>query len=148
MPIIDGRRVLSGTYGRVWYNGDLWIEVQQFEAKVTAEREDVQIGLSIDTKINALRGEGTMRLLKVYTRTNKRVLEDWKAGRDPRGTFISAIDDPDAAGGQDERIQLDNVWFNEMTLLAFEKGVGKTEQEVPFGFTPSEARYLDIINVV
>lgn len=148
MPTIDGRRVLSGTYGRVWYNGDLWMEVQQFEAKVTAEREDVQIGLSMDTKINGLRGEGTLRLLKVYTRTNKTVLEDWKAGRDPRGTLIGAIADPDAVGGQDERIQIDNVWFNELTLLSFEKGAGKTEQEIPFGFTPTETRYLDTIEVM
>ncbi len=145
MSTVDGRRVVSGTYGRVWYNGDLWIEVQQFEAKVIVEREDVQIGLSIDSKINGLRGEGTFRRLKIYTRTNKKVLEDWKAGRDPRGTFIGAIADPDAVGGQDERVQINNVWFNENTLLSFEKGVGKTEQETPFGFTPTETRYLDTI---
>ena len=39
-----GRRRWTGNHGRVWFDGALIFEIVKFEAKVTADREDVIIG--------------------------------------------------------------------------------------------------------
>ena len=56
---IRGNRILSGTYAEVWVDGEKIFEVSKIELKVTANREDVQIGLDVDSKITGLKGEGS-----------------------------------------------------------------------------------------
>ena len=55
-----------------------------------------------------------------------------QAGKDPRSTFVSKLDDPDAYGA--ERVALYNVSLDEVPLVNWER---KTIQkdEVPFTFT-------------
>ncbi|WP_303060288.1 phage tail tube protein [Veillonella magna] len=139
-----GRRRWNGNHGRVWWDGELLFEISKFEAKVTAEREDVYIGNSIDSKITGLKGEGTLTIRSVINRNINAYLEEWKAGRDPRATLVGLLADPDAVGGQNERISLDNVWFNELLLLAFEKGK-VVEKEFSFGFTPEDAQFIEFV---
>lgn len=139
-----GRRRWNGNHGRVWWDGELLFEISKFEAKVTAEREDVYIGNSIDSKITGLKGEGALTIRSVINRNINAYLEEWKAGRDPRATLVGLLADPDAVGGQNERISLDNVWFNELLLLAFEKGK-VVEKEFSFGFTPEDAQFIEFV---
>lgn len=42
-----GRRRWNGNHGKVWWDGELLFEISKFEAKVTANREDVIIGNSV-----------------------------------------------------------------------------------------------------
>lgn len=140
-----GRRRWNGNHGRVWWDGELLFEISKFEAKVTAEREDVYIGNSIDSKITRLKGEGSLTIKSVINRNINKYLEEWKSGRDPRATLVGLLADPDAVDGQNERISLDNVWFNEMLLMAFEKGK-VVEKEFPFGFTPEDAIFIEQID--
>lgn len=139
-----GRRRWSGNWGRVWWDGELLFEISKFEAKVTAEREDVPIDNDIDTKIVGLKGEGTITIKRVVNRNMRRFLEAWTRGEDPRTQLVVLLADPDAVNKQEERISIDNVWFNELLLMAFEKGK-VVEAEYPFGFTPSDVRYLSEI---
>ena len=111
--------------------------------KVTANREDVQIGLSVDSKITGLKGEGSYTVKKVYTRA-KEILENWKKGKDVRAEVIAKLEDPDAVGGQVERWSCDNVWHNEVPVVNWEKG-GIIEEEISIGFTPDDLQNLDAI---
>ena len=140
---IRGNRTLSGTYGEVWVDGEKIFELSKIEMKVTANREDVQIGLSVDSKLTGLKGEGSYTVKKVYSRA-KRILDNMKKGLDVRSEIIAKIADPDAVGCQIERWSCDNVWYNDIPVVNWEKG-GIIEEEVTFGFTPSDLQNLDEI---
>ena len=142
MGQIRGNRHLSGTWGQVWYNGFLIGEMTKIATKTTVNREDVQTGFDVDTKITGMKGEGTMTLAKAFTRFED-VREEIKRGRDPRGTIIAALKDPDATGAQTERYQIGNVALSEFGF-EWEKG-SVVKQEYPFSFTPSDMINLDKI---
>ncbi len=139
-----GRRRWNGSWGQVWWDNELLFEILKFEAKVTADREDVLIGIGKDSKIVSLSGTGTLTIKSVINRNINTYLEAWKNGEDPRATLVGLIDDPDTADGQKERCTIDNVWFNELTLMTFEKGK-VVEKEFPFGFTPSDSNFTETI---
>ena len=143
MEGIRGNKTLSGTWGELWINGEKIFEFSKIEMKVTANREDVQLGIDVDSKITGLKGEGSYTVKKVYTRA-KEILENWKKGMDVRAEVIAKLADPDAVGGQIERWACDNVWHNELPVVNWEKG-GIVEEETSIGFTPSDLQNLDQI---
>ncbi|MDQ7096937.1 phage tail tube protein [Desulfosporosinus sp. PR] len=146
MAKIRGNNQISGSWGQIWWDGELIFELESFEAKVTAEREDVVIGMNKDSKLVGLKGEGSIKVKKVFSRGKKNLLEAWKKGQDPRSTLVGKIKDPDTVGNQSERISIGNVWFDELTLMQFESGK-KGEEEYKFGFTAEDADFLDTIEV-
>lgn len=89
------------------------------------------------------KGKGTLTLVKAFTRFED-VRRDISKGKDPRGTIITKLKDPDATGGQTERYQIGNVAFSEFGL-EWEKGA-VVKQEYPFAFTPSDMVLLDEIS--
>jgi len=137
-----GRRRWNGNHGKVWWDGQLLFEIEKFDAKVTANREDVIIGNSVDSKIVGLKGEGSFTIKSVINRNINAYLEEWKNGHDPRATLVGLLNDPDMVDAQNERVCIDNVWFNELTLMSFEKGK-VVEKEYPFGFTPEDVSYIE-----
>lgn len=140
-----GRRRWNGSHGKLWLDGELVFEIESFEAVVESQREDVIIGNSVDSKVTALKGEGTIKIKNVINRNHRKLLEEWSAGHDPRTTLIGLLDDPDAVDGQKERITIDNVWFTKIPLMNFEKGK-VVETELPFGFTPEDAQFMESID--
>lgn len=138
---INGTKVISGTHGLVWINNEKVAEFKSFKAEITTERKDVQLGMSVDSKIVGLKGEGTLVINKVYTR-GKKIFEAWKKGKDYRARIVSSVQDPDSFG--EERVSIDNVWFNKLSLANLAKGE-VIEEEIPFGFTPSDADYENAI---
>ena len=140
---IQGNRTLSGAWGELWIDGEKIMEMSKISLKVTANREDVQLGLSVDSKITGLKGEGSYTVKKVYTRA-KAILEKWKKGQDVRCQVIAKLGDPDAVNGQIERWSVDNVWHNEIQVVNWEKG-GIVEEEVTIGFPPTDMQNLDEI---
>lgn len=143
MGEIKGNRHLSGTFGQIWYNGVLIAEMNKISVKVTANREEVQTGLSVDSKVVGVKGEGTITLIKTYTRFED-VRMDILKGRDPRGVIIAKLQDPDAEGGQTERWQIGNVALSEFGF-EWEKGA-VIKQEIPFTFTPTDMICLDKVS--
>ena len=87
---IQGNRTLSGAWGELWIDGEKIMEMSKISLKVTANREDVQLGLSVDSKITGLKGEGSYTVKKVYTRA-KAILEKWKKGQDVRCQIIAKL---------------------------------------------------------
>lgn len=143
MNEIRGNKVLSGTWGQMWFNGFLIAEMTKITAKVSVNREDVQFGIDIDSKITGQKGEGTITISKAFTRFED-VREAINKGMDPRGTIIAKLQDPDATGKQTERWQIGNVALSEFGL-EWEKG-NVVKQETPFSFTPTDMIPLDKIS--
>lgn len=140
---VRGNQTISGAYGTLWLNNEKIAELKSIEAKITAERTDVQLGLSVDSKVVALKGEGTLVIHKVYSR-GKKIIEDWLKGNDVRSRIVTSIQDPDSPGKQEERVSIDNVWFNSIDLVKFTRGEA-VEEEMPFGFTPGDVKYENSI---
>ncbi|MFG6336316.1 MAG: phage tail tube protein [Lachnospiraceae bacterium] len=142
---IRGNRFLSGTWAELWYNGFKILEISKISVKITLNREDVQVGLDVDTKVTGWKGEGTVSMIKAFTRFED-VRQEVARGHDPRGTMITKLKDPDATGGQTERYQIGNVALSEFGF-EYEKGA-VVKQEVPFSFTPSDMINLDAVQDV
>lgn len=106
MSKIRGNKTLSGTWGEVWVDGEKIFELSKVELKITANREDVQLGLDVDSKMTGLKGELTLTTKRCipgitpYLRTGKRAstsaarsLPSWQT-RTPwagRSSAIAAI---------------------------------------------------------
>ena len=144
MSKLRGNRTLTGTWGEIWVDGVLIAELSKIEVKVSANREDVQLDIDVDSKMTGIKGEFTLTIKKAYTRYNQ-VLESWKKGVDLRSQIITKRADPDATNGQQERYSIDNCWYNDLPLVTYEKG-GLIEEEATGGFTPSDMVNLDAIS--
>ena len=84
--------------------------------------------------------KSSLALHKVNSRMIKAIGQQIKEGKEPRFTLIGKLADPDAEGV--ERIAINNVSFDDLTLFDFEVGaVGQTE--CPFTFTDYD--FLDLI---
>lgn len=145
MNEIRGNRTLSGAWAEMWYNGIKIMEINKISVKVTVNREDVQLGLDVDTKVTGQKGEGTISMIKAFTRFED-VRQEIARGHDPRGVIVTKLKDPDAMGGQTERYQISNVALSEFGF-EYEKGA-VVKQEVPFSFTPSDMINLDAVQDV
>lgn len=138
---IPANRVISGTWAEVWVDGELWVECDGGQAKVTNNKTDIAMCgvMMTDSKITSQKGTGSISAHKVFTR-NRSQARSLNEGRDERATIIMKLADPDAYGA--ERIALYNVSFDDETLMDFQAGnPGKVNY--PFTFTGWD--YLDAI---
>ncbi len=140
---IRGNNVLSGVSGTIWLNNEKIMEVVELKADITADREDVLIGRSKDSKIVSLSGTYSLKLEKVYSRA-KSIFDEMKLGKDPRVIIAAKIEDTDAIGGQIEKVVLNNCYFNGFSLINIATG-SKIDQTFDGGFTPTDAQIEDYI---
>lgn len=132
-----GFRRIAGAWGNLHIDGELIFEVESVEATVEAQRGDVYVGNNVDSKITGLAGSGTFTVKHVYTRGIQKYMEKLKEGHDPRFVASISLEDPDAVGGQIERINIGNCWINNLPLSNFSRSE-VVEKEFEFGFTPND----------
>ena len=140
----SAKRVISGTWGEVWLDGDKVSECYGLQAKVSFNKEDIALcgQMASDKKVTSIECTGSLRMHKVTSRMALAIGENIRNGKDVRFTIVSKLKDPDAYGA--ERVVLSNVSFDDLTLADWEaKSVGKVE--APFTFTDFE--YLDMVTV-
>ena len=140
----SAKRVISGTWGEVWLDGDKVSECYGLQAKVSFNKEDIALcgQMASDKKVTSIECTGSLRMHKVTSRMALAIGENIRNGKDVRFTIVSKLKDPDAYGA--ERVVLSNVSFDDLTLADWEaKSVGKVE--FPFTFTDYE--FLDEIGV-
>lgn len=138
----SAKRVMSGTFGEVWLEGEKVSECYGLQAKVSYNKEDVPMCGTMfgGQKVKSMKGTGSMKLNKTSSRMAILIATAIKAGRDVRVTIISKLADPDAYGA--ERVALKDVSFDDLTLADWEAdNFGKVE--CPFTFTDFE--YLDMV---
>ena len=140
--MLDATKVINGTYGTVFLGDDEVGEMKSFQAKLEFQKEEVKIAgkMATGTKYMGYSGKGSLALHKVNSRMIKAIGSQIKEGKEPRFTIIGKLADPDSDGV--ERIAINNVSFDDLTLFDFEVGaVGQTE--CPFTFTDYD--FLDLI---
>lgn len=138
----DARRVINGTWGELWLDGELVSECYKMQAKGNFNKQEISLcgRMAVDTKITSVKYTGSMGLHKVSSRMARKIGDKIKRGQDPRFTGISKLADPDAYGA--ERISIKNISFDDLTLADWEAAVnGKIE--APFTFTDFD--FLDVI---
>ena len=133
---IAANRVMSGTWGQVWVDSELWAEVSAFQAKFTYTKEEQQMAgqMAVDSKITNVKGTGSITIKKVFSRTANHSNQVLK-GIDERLTIIGKLADPDAYGA--ERVAFYNVSLDEEAIMDWKAG-GTTEITIPFTFTERE----------
>ena len=136
-------RVISGTWGSVWLDGDAVVESTALQAKFNKNKEKVYLcgQFVTDSKAMSADGTGSITIKKVDSGQLRREI-DLQKGIDRRYTIISKLADPDAYGA--ERIALYNVSFDDLTLADW-KSNSIGEITLPFTFTRYEL--LDAIEV-
>lgn len=137
------RRVISGTFGEVWLDGEKIAECRACQAKVTKNKEKVYLCgmLFADHKVMALEGTGSLTLYKADSGMIQKQT-DIQDGIDRRFTIVTALKDPDSYGA--ERIAIYNVSFDDLTLADWQRA-SMGEITAPFTFTRFEL--LDVIGV-
>lgn len=138
------QRIMSGTYGQVWVDGELWAELDGFQAKYSYNKEDIGFcgNPVMGTKVNSVKGTGSISVKKVYTRNHNRadrIIE----GHDVRATIVAQLADPDAYGA--ERVALYDVSFDDETIMDFTHG---THVKANYPFTFGRRVWLDTVNPV
>lgn len=130
------KRVVSGTFGEVWLNGEKIAECKGLQAKVSKNKEKIYLcgQLFADHKVMALEGTGSLTLYKVDSGLIQKQ-QNIQDGVDDRFTIVTALKDPDSYGA--ERIAIYNVSFDDLTLADWQRAaVG--EITAPFTFTRFE----------
>lgn len=142
MKSYSPERVINGTFGEVWVNGNYMAEATALEAKVSIEKTEVnQNGtLAKGYKVTGIDCKGTLKLNKVSSYFINLLSANLQKAKTTSVTIITKLDDPDAFGA--ERIQLNGCTFDELTLASWEsKKLG--EESIPFTF--SSWKVLDSI---
>lgn len=138
----DAGKVINGTFGEVWFDGEYMAEVKKCRLEVSIEYEEVVRvrNLTPGQKMVALKPEGEVTFEKVSSTVIKKIAECVKNGKSPRFTIISNLDDPEAFGA--ERVVAYNCAFERLPLADWEHG-SLTEESYSFKF--EEFELLDTI---
>ena len=139
---IDVRKIMNGTHGTVFLDGEEVAELKAFQAKLEFQKEEVKIAgkMATGTKYMGYSGKGSLQLHKVNSRMIKAIGNQIKEGKEHRFTVIGKLADADSDGV--ERIALNNVSFDDLTLFDFEVGA-LGQAECPFTF--DDYNFLDLI---
>jgi len=134
----SAKRVLNGTYGELWFDGEYVAEATGCKAVSKFDKETIlRCGTRTKgTKTTSVTNTGSLKFYKVRSRMIRKIADAVKSGVDPEFTLISAIKDPDGYG--DERVVLYSVSFDQLTLIDWELGKIGTRDE-PFTFGEYEA---------
>lgn len=135
-------KVIRGTFGKVWVDGDRMSNVKSFEAKASITYEDMDVNGDFGTKKRYMGYSisGTMTLHKFDSLIVGKYHKGLMTGELPDMSVVAALDDPTAYGA--ERVALRDVKLDEITLSKFENKT-LTEEEVPF--TAGSYEFLDLI---
>lgn len=135
-------RVLRGTHGKAWLDGERLANVKSAEAKAAIDYEDMNVNGDYGTKKRYMGYSisGTITLYKYDSLIVKKYNRGVLTGELPELSLVIALDDPSAYGA--ERVMFFDVKLDEITLAKFEN---KTiiEEEVPF--TAGSFEFLDLI---
>ena len=139
----SAKRVLNGSFGSIWIDGEKIAECTACQLKVSKNKETINLcgQFMTDTKATSASGTGSLTLYKVDSGFAQK-LSDLQSGVDRRFTVISKLKDPDSWGA--ERVAVYNVSFDDLTLADWQAATGGT---VTTPFTFSRYEFLDQIEV-
>ena len=141
MSIDTAKRVINGTFGELWLDGEKIAECTACQLKVSKNKETINLcgQFMTDTKATSASGTGSLTMHKVDSGFIQRN-QGLQDGEDPRPTVITKLRDPDAWGA--ERIALYNVSFDDLTLADWQAA---TVGSITAPFTFNGYELLDAI---
>lgn len=138
----DASEVLTGTDVRVWLDGEELGTWTNFEATVTINYEDVQIGADVDRAFLSWQGDGSIS----HQATNSigiKLFNKIKASRNKR--FVIEGEITKVSTGEVQSMRLTGCSFDSLPLAVWAKGELATN-EMQFRFMPSQSIMNQIIN--
>ncbi|WP_019241514.1 MULTISPECIES: phage tail tube protein [Bacillus] len=135
---LDATRVINGTYGTVWHEGNWIMNVKSAEAIVEINKEEIQRSGTrwVGHKVTSLTGTGSISMYKVtseFVQLIGSIADD--DGKPYVTELIFKLADPESFGA--ERIRLKGVQFDQIPLGKFEIN-SIVEDELPFTFSGYE----------
>ncbi|WP_238899369.1 phage tail tube protein [Clostridium sp. YIM B02500] len=126
-------KILTGSSGNLWFNGQLLATLSKIEAKVKGDFEDVSFcgDNATYSRYNGWSGEGTLTVKKVDSTIWKICADAYKSGVMPDIKLISSL--TDAATGKSEKTSIEGITITEFMLAGFESKK-MIEEEFPFKF--------------
>lgn len=137
----DARKTMRGSDGNVWIDNVMVAMLQSIELKISANYEEITACGDANTyqQLNGVSGSGSIKVKKINSNLNYAIAEEFRTGKIEDHYIITRINSP--VGGT-ERIRVNGVTFDEVTLVAFETGA-IMEDEYPIKF--ASWTYLDRI---
>ena len=124
----QAKKVINGTFGAVWINGEKLFDLESIELKVNIEWEDVYFPEETgkQRKFIGWTGEGSLVVKKIFSRGTGMLAKGVKSGQMPEFTITTKLADPDAYGT--ERVSVSDATFNEFLLAKVEQRALLTEE--------------------
>lgn len=140
--IDSAKRVINGTYGEIWLDGEKLAECTACQLRVAKNKDTINLcgQFMSDRKATSGDGTGSLTLYHVDSGMLQRQA-DLQSGVDRRFTMISKLRDPDSWGA--ERVAVYNVSFDDLTLADWQAATVGT---VTAAFTFSRYELLDLID--
>lgn len=134
-------KLLKGKDGYVWLGGTPISAVQSVEIKISGNWEEYSECGDPNTynSLNGYSGSGSIKVKKLDSSLNNLIAAHIRGDGEEDFNITTKIN---GKGGELERIRINGVTFDEVTLAAFETGKA-SEDEYPFKFVDFE--YLDRI---
>lgn len=135
-------KIIRGTFGRLYINGQNIANVKSFEIKATINYETVDINgeLCQQQRMVGYSLAGTMVLHKIDSFIARTIGDSLETGVLPKIKIVGSVADPDSNGS--ERIEIYDVTLDEFALLAF-TNASIAEESVPF--KAGGYHYIDLI---
>lgn len=136
-------KTIRGNWGKVWINGELAASLKNFESKVAAQYEDVDI-MGKPGKERRYMGyeiTGSFTMYKVNNRIMKLLAAAWDNFKTPEISLLVENDDPDVGV---TRVRFAGVTFDDFAPIAF---TNKTNGEESVNFAASKYQVIDGINL-
>ena len=139
---MNSQSVILGTFGRIYLNNVRVAEVKSFELKASMQYDDILVNgnLITQSKYKGATLTGTMVVHKINSNNIKLVKDAIKTGVMPSIKIMGELADPNSAG--DEAIEINDVMFDEATLLSFANGEVREESTA---FRAGDYNYLSTI---
>lgn len=141
--VLRGNRVLAGTHGKLYIDNVEIASMTEVSVSVEVDSEDIQWGMGKYRKTVGLTGSGSLTFDKIYS-TAVAYHKQLSLGYDPLVKITFQIADPDAVGGQIERVVIPNAWLNNLPITEISKGAKMTET-YEFGFNATELVFEEVV---
>ncbi|WMI80902.1 phage tail tube protein [Anaerotignum sp. MB30-C6] len=130
-------RILTGTTGNVWLDGQLLAQIKSIEAKISGNYEEADFVGDFATHhvYTGWTGEGTLVLHKIDSTALRLLADKFKTGVEPDLKIVTQLEDKNTK--KSERVALSEIVFTEMMLAKFESKA-LIEEELPYKFSDYE----------
>ena len=120
MESVGTNRFLTGSTGRVWYNGELMANLKKIDVKIEGNFEDVTVAGDYATysQYTGYSVTGSITLAKVNSAIVAKYAAAYKTGVMPDLKIISSLRDVNS--GESERAAITGVVLTTLPLMFFE----------------------------